>query len=117
VIRRLLSLFRRRKPHPGVFVGRARTCDGVAPRNRRFVKPSVFYSEQHLELWIHFLRQRCSEGLITTQKLYQKIRVAVRACREQRRSVGFLPADNGDPDGYYKEQIRREFQSKLRDHA
>jgi hypothetical protein len=108
MIRWFLSLFRRRPP----VTDRAwRTCDS-AYVNRKFNKPNVWYSDEHLAQWIHFLHERCREGLLTPQKLYQKIRAAVRSCREQRRQVGFLPADKGDPGGYYVEMARRELQRK-----
>jgi hypothetical protein len=108
MIRWLLFLFRRRPP---VSAGPWRTCD-AASVNRKFNKPAVWYSEEHLAQWIHFLHERCREGFLTPQKLYEKIRAAVRSCREQRRSVGFLPAEKGDPGGYYRELARRELQRK-----
>jgi hypothetical protein len=107
LIRWFLSLFRRR---PAVSVS-WRTCDSVSV-NRKFNKPNVWYSEEHLAQWVYFLRARCREGLITPKKLYEKIRAAVRSCREQRRRVGFLPGDHGDPDGHYAEMVRCELQRK-----
>ena len=99
------SLLQRRP----VVVGRTRDS---AYRNRKFNMPSVWYSEEHLVLWIQFLRERCSEGYITARKLREKVRAAICACGAQRREVGCLPGDNGNRTEHYRDVIRQELDRK-----
>jgi hypothetical protein len=83
---------------------------------KRFYMPGVWYSWEHLQRWIGFLRARHAEGRLTHRQLRNKIRQAVRNCEEQRRRhEGRLPADGEDPRGqqHYQEIIDRELARKL----
>lgn len=105
------SWFSAPRPSAKKIVG-GRTCDS-AIRNRKYNMPSVWYSEEHFHLWVAFLRARCDEELITWRKFREKIRAAKNAMLDQRRSMGYLPAEHEKPgSSYYTETIARALQRK-----
>ncbi len=83
MIRWLLSLFR----HRPVIVRGWRTCDS----GKRFRKPEVWMSYDHLAVWGDFLRDMLKRGRLTPKLYRKKIRDACRSIRQQIREAGGLP--------------------------